>query len=198
MRNTDGRALLASEARESNAPLTMSLPHSPLPFPLLLPPSPRSSRPRRVEHGGRRDAAGGRGGRGAMSLRFYQWEEPTLSLGYSRLCRPPASPGQRRLPGGPPPERRRGHLARYRIDLQPRGAGASSAGRQSFADVPSGSPVADRGIGASGESRRRCCTPHAPRESCLRHADVTDERPHAEREEYSTAAVSVLPTAVAG
>ncbi len=104
---------------------------------------------------------------GQCTLRFYRWAEPTLSLGYFQACadrrRHPASadcPVVRRPSGG-------GAIsARYRTDLQPRRAGATSAGRQPFADLSSGSPVPDRGVGPVGNRGGGC----SPRSTAAAHA----------------------------
>ena len=152
------------------ADLLVSLSHSPSPFSrpsaflLLLDPPASGAWNMAVDEALLEAAAAD----GQCTLRFYRWAEPTLSLGYFQAyCRPPAPPASagcavvRRPSGGG------AILHDHRTDLQPGGPGASSAGRQPLADLSSGSPVADRGIGASGESRQVVRTVAGPTLRCV-------------------------------
>ena len=66
----------------------------------------------------------------ACCWRFYQWREPTLSLGYfQEYGRSRRSSGQPRLSRRAAVDRRRGHPARRRTDLQRRAARRPSLGR---------------------------------------------------------------------
>ena len=61
---------------------------------------------------------------GVATLRFYQWNEPTLSLGYfQRYDDRQQHAASRDCCGRPPPKRRRRDPARPRADVQPRPPG---------------------------------------------------------------------------
>ena len=86
-------------------------------------PDHRPARARRVEHGGRRSAALDAVENGVATLRFYQWSEPTLSLGYfQRYDDREQHAASRDVRRRPPANGRRRDPARPRADLQPRTA----------------------------------------------------------------------------
>ncbi len=97
---------------------------------------------------------------GQCTLRFYRWQEPTLSLGYFQTYADRWQPRGRAAGGGSPPfERRRRHSARSGTDLQLRGAQPSPAGRRSAGILWGGSRQPDRGAGRVGHRGAMCARP---------------------------------------
>ena len=133
------------------------------------------------------------------------WEEPTLSLGYFQTYADRwQHEASRECAGGPSPERRRGHPARRRTDLQPRGPRAPSAGRQPAADVSSRSSGPDRGAGRWGiEAGMLTCSTAArpcerPEPRCPNASERLQRRIASLALQRAARAVPLLPTAVAG
>ena len=100
---------------------------------------------------------------GQCTLRFYQWSEPTLSLGYFQHFRE----RRRHIPSRDCPvvrrqDRRRGDPARPRMDLQPVAACGTSVGRRRHAALCGRSRRARKLLWRTGKSTsQRLSSPRA-------------------------------------